>query len=129
MAFKSVWLMKAIHLPSGDQAGERSGPGLLVICVRCAPLSVLLAATMVLSGDHSKSSTPWGVSVRWVASPPRRLRSQTWVLPLFREERKARYLPSGLQRGCEEETPSAVMEMGSPPWVETIQRRCSFLSS
>src|SRR2546430_10799465 len=49
MAFMSISLMKAIHLPSGDQAGERSGPGLVVICVRCAPLSVLLAATTQMS--------------------------------------------------------------------------------
>src|SRR5437667_9827956 len=76
----------------------------------------------VLSGDHSKSSTPWGVAVRWVASPPRRLRSQTWVLPLFGVEKKARYLPSGPQRGCEEETPSAVIETGSATWVGTIHR-------
>src|ERR1700730_15677841 len=82
-----------------------------------------------VSGDHSKSLTPWTVSVRRTASPPRRLSNHTWLLPALREERNARYLPSGLQRGCEEETPSAVMGTGSPPWVETIQSRCSFLSS
>src|SRR5229473_42717 len=57
----------------------------------------------VLSGDHAKSSTSCGVSVRCWASPPERSRSQTCVLPSLRAERKARYLPSGLQRGCEEE--------------------------
>src|SRR5260370_5377923 len=83
----------------------------------------------VLSGDHSKSLTPWAVSVRRTASPPRRFRSHTWLLPALREERNARYLPSGLQRGCEEETPSAVMGRGSPPRVETVQTCCSLLSS
>src|SRR3984893_7286685 len=39
----------AIHLPSGDQAGERSSPGLLVTCVTCAPLSVLSAETTQMS--------------------------------------------------------------------------------
>src|SRR5260370_42245210 len=69
----------------------------------------------VLSGDHSKSLTPWAVSVRRTASPPSRFRSHTWFLPALREERNARYLPSGLQRGCEEEPPSAVVGGGSPP--------------
>src|SRR4030081_1898657 len=53
----------------------------------------------VLSGDHAKSSTSCGVSVTCWASPPDRLRSQICVLPSLRAERKARYLPSGLQRG------------------------------
>src|SRR5712692_9299632 len=88
-----------------------------------------ISTRRVLSGDHSKSLTPWAVSVRRNPSPPRRFSSHTWLLPALREERKARYLPSGLQRGCEEEIPSAVMGIASPPWVETIQRRCSFLSS
>src|SRR5260370_10681819 len=83
----------------------------------------------VLSVDQSKSLTPWAVSVGRTASPPSRFRSHTWLLPAFREERNARYLPSGLQRGCEEETLSAVMGRGSPPWGETIQRRCSIFSS
>src|SRR5260370_12287140 len=82
----------------------------------------------VLSGDHSKSLTPSATSVSFCASPPRRSRSQTWFLPALRAERKERYLPSGLQRGCEEETPSTVMGRGSPPLAETTQRRCSFLS-
>src|SRR6267378_2320897 len=49
MALASVWLVKAIHLPSGDQAGARSVPGLVVTWVRCAPLSVLSAATVQMS--------------------------------------------------------------------------------
>src|SRR5882672_11149325 len=53
----------------------------------------------VLSGDHAKSSTSCGVSVTCWASPPDRLSSQICVLPSLRAERKARYLPSGLQRG------------------------------
>src|SRR6267143_1351753 len=46
MALRSISVTKAIHLPSGDQAGERSGPGLVVTWVRCAPLSVLSAAVI-----------------------------------------------------------------------------------
>src|SRR6266850_1226760 len=49
MALASVWLVKAIHLPSGDQAGARSVPGLAVTWVRCAPLLVLSAATVQMS--------------------------------------------------------------------------------
>src|SRR5260370_18182350 len=71
----------------------------------------------VLSGDQTKSSTSWGVSVTRWASPPDRLSSHTWVLPSLRAERKARYLPLGLQRGCEEETPSAVIWMAAAPAV------------
>src|ERR1700731_3741441 len=62
----------------------------------------------VLSGDQAKSSISCGVLVSRWASPPARLRSQTSVLPSLRADRKARYLPSGLQRGWEDETPSAV---------------------
>src|SRR5579871_5594982 len=39
------------------------------------------------------------------------------------------YLPSGLQRGCPDETPSPVRGIGSPPLVEIIYRRVSLLSS
>src|SRR6201998_20148 len=67
------------------------------------------------SGDQAKSSTSCGVSVRRCASPPDRLSSQAWVLPSFRADRKARYLPSGLQRGWLDETFSAVIGTGSPP--------------
>src|SRR5258707_12367274 len=68
----------------------------------------------VLSGDHSKALTPWAVSVRRTASPPSRFRSHTWLLPAFREERNPRYLPSGLQRGGEDETVSPVRRRGLP---------------
>src|SRR5690242_13767973 len=77
----------------------------------------------VLSGDQAKSSTSWGVSVRRWASPPDRLSSQICVLPSLRAERKARYLPSGLQRGWEEEAPFLVMGMASPPEVGADQMR------
>src|SRR6266436_2905431 len=83
----------------------------------------------VLSGDHSKSLTPCATSVSFCASPPRRSSSHTWFLPALRADVNARYLPSGLQRGCAEESPSAVRGMASPPRLETIQRRCSLLSS
>ena len=56
------------------------------------------------SGDHAKSSTSCGVSVSFCASPPRRFSSHTCVFPSLRAERNARYLPSGLQRGCDEDT-------------------------
>ncbi len=65
----------------------------------------------------------------WMVSPPSRFNSHTWVLPPSREDVNARYFPSGLQRGCPEETPSAVIGSASPPCVETIQMRVSFLSS
>src|SRR5580704_14934097 len=58
-----------------------------------------------------------------------RLRSHTCVLPSSRLERKARYFPSGLQRGWDEDTFSAVMTMGSPPEDGAIQTRVSVLSS
>src|SRR5262249_41854126 len=80
------------------------------------------------SGAHSKVSTSWTVSVSFWASPPRRLRSQTWVLPSLRAERKAKYLPSGLQRGWDEETLSAERASASPPAAGTIQMRFSRLS-
>src|ERR1700751_5456318 len=83
----------------------------------------------LLSGDHSKVSTSWGVSVSRWASPPMRLSSQTWVLPSWRADRNARYLPSGLHRGLPEETPFAVSGTASPPANGTIQIRCSELSS
>src|SRR5262249_56847949 len=79
------------------------------------------------SGAHSKSSTSCAVSVSFCASPPKRFSSQTWCLPSLRVERKPRYLPSGLQRGWEEETPSAESAMPSPPDVAVIQLRCSCL--
>src|SRR5580692_391917 len=83
----------------------------------------------LLSGDHSKLSASWGVSVNRWASPPTRLSSQIWVLPSWRADRNARYLPSGLHRGLPEETPSAVSGTASPPANGTIQMRCSELSS
>src|SRR5271156_4643522 len=58
-----------------------------------------------------------------------RLSSHTCVFPSLRLERNARYCPSGLQRGCEDETFSAVITMGSPPLVVAIQMRVSVLSS
>src|SRR5580700_12127848 len=58
-----------------------------------------------------------------------RLSSHTCVLPSPRLERNARNFPSGLQRGCEEETFSAVITMASPPPVGAIQMRVSVLSS
>src|SRR6266567_8379715 len=76
MALTSVWLTKAIHLPSGDQAGERSAPRLVVICARCAPLSVLSAVTTQIS--------------------ELKLRSGSGVLRLLV---KSRDLPSGDQAG------------------------------
>src|SRR6266550_2388802 len=76
MALTSVWLTKAIHFPSGDQVGERSAPRLVVTCARCAPLSVLSAATTQMS--------------------ELKLRSGSGVLRLLV---KARDLPSGDQAG------------------------------
>src|SRR6266481_1690257 len=55
------------------------------------------------------------MSVRRTASPPSRFKSQTWLFPPLREEVNARYLPSGLQRGCPEELPSAVRGSTPPP--------------
>src|SRR5579871_1664810 len=52
-----------------------------------------------LSGDQAKSSTSCTVSVIFCASPPCRLRRYTCFLPSFRPDKKARYFPSGLQRG------------------------------
>src|SRR5689334_13155532 len=74
-----------------------------------------------LSGDQAKSWASCGVLVRRCASPPLRLSCQIWVLPSSRAERKARYFPSGLQRGWVEETPSAVSGTASPPANGTIQ--------
>src|SRR5450432_2609729 len=82
-----------------------------------------------LSGAQTKLSTSCGVSVRRWASPPRRLSNHTCVLPSLRSERNASDLPSGLQRGWEEEAPSEVMGAGSPPEEGTDQIRSSLLSS
>src|SRR5271169_135514 len=74
----SICATYVIHLPSGDQAGWLSAPGLVVICVRCAPLSVLSAATtqILVSRDASGSG-------------------------MLRLLVKASCLPSGDQAGCE----------------------------
>src|SRR5207237_9214713 len=69
------------------------------------------------------------ISVRRTASPPRRSSSHTCGLPPSRAERNDKYFPSGLQLGLPEETPSAVIAIASPPCVEIIHKRCSFLSS
>src|SRR5437762_3853667 len=87
-----------------------------------------MSTSRVLSGDHSKSSTPWTVSVRRTASPPRRSSSHTCGLPPSRAERNDKYFPSGLQLGLPEETPSAVIAIASPPCVEILHKRCSFRS-
>src|SRR5215471_15151350 len=86
------------------------------------------------SGDHSKSSTSWTVSVNRCASPPDRLSKYTWLFPSFpspsgRDEVNARYWPSGDHRGCSDDMPSAVSAIGSPTAAGTIQIRVSDLSS
>src|SRR5437016_13756598 len=86
MALTSVWLTKAIHCPSGDQVGERSAPRLVVTCLRCAPLSVLSAATTQMS--------------------ELKLRSGSGVLRLLV---KARDLPCGDQAGSLSSKSSDVM--------------------
>ena len=56
----------------------------------------------------------------WASPHPWICSSQTWVWLSPRSERKARYLPSGLQRGWEERG-------GSPPEAGPNQPRVSFL--
>src|SRR5690242_16194354 len=64
--------------------------------------SLTTSTRRVLSGDHAKSDTPPLTSVSLLASPPTRFINHTWpFLASWREERKARYLLSGLQRGVD----------------------------
>src|SRR5579862_4450719 len=58
-----------------------------------------------------------------------RFSSQTCVLPSPRFDRNARYFPSGLHRGWDDDCFSAVMTIASPPSEGTIQMRVSVLSS
>src|SRR5262249_45349080 len=90
--------------------------------------SRITSAKRLPSGDHSNECTLWSVLVSFCASPPIRFSSHTCVFPSLRSERNARYLPSGLQRGVDDDTPSAVMGMASPTLVGTIQICSSYLS-
>src|SRR6266403_4401397 len=85
MALASVWLVKAIHLPSGDQAGARSVPGLVVTWVRCTPLS---------SGEAPAERAT--LSAETVQMSVLKLRSGSGLLRLLE---KASDLPSGDQAG------------------------------
>src|SRR4030095_15923131 len=95
--------------------------------------SLTTSTSRVLSGDHSKSSTPPLLSVSFSASPPLRLSNQTCE-PFFfsssprRDVVNARYLPSGLHRGCDS---LSLLEVSCTVWVPsqlTIQTSVSRLS-
>src|SRR5882724_4146231 len=107
-------------------ASDRSGLLSLFVFAAASSSSVgsrSTSARRVESGDQTKSYTSCGVSVSFCASPPSRLSSQTWVLPSSRADRNASHLLSGLQRGWDELTPSAVNAMASPPVAAIIQVR------
>src|SRR5262245_4670182 len=83
----------------------------------------------LLSGDHAYSEMPPLTSVSLMASPPARFRSQICAfLEPWRDERNARYLPSGLHRG--DDSPSADDVTWTCCWPSqlTIQMSLSFLS-
>src|SRR5512146_698207 len=80
----------AVAGAAGGVASSASGSG-----------SPTTSAMRLESGDHSKPCRRPLTLVNCWASPPLRSSSHTW-LPLARpgrDEVKARYLPSGLQRG------------------------------
>src|SRR5262245_61359248 len=85
--------------------------------------SVTTRTSFLESGDQSKSSTPPLSAVIFSASPPVRGRSQTCETSLssLRLERKARYLPSGLQRGLDSDSLSVVRRTDSWPSQRVIQ--------
>src|SRR5262245_23962525 len=85
--------------------------------------SVTTRTSFFESGDQSKSSTPPFSEVIFSASPPVRGNSQTWEASLSssRLERKARYLPSGLQRGEDSDSLLVVRRVDSWPSQRVIQ--------
>src|SRR5580704_9117210 len=123
-----VDFLSSEEFSSGAEASLASAD-LCLAASRSSGLASLRSRTILWpSGDQAKSIRYGTRSVSRWASPPWRLRSQTWGLLPWRVEMKARDFPSGLQRGCSEVTPSAVIGSGSPPEAGIIQMRDSFLS-
>src|SRR5262245_40705043 len=85
--------------------------------------SVTTRTSFRLSGDQSKSSTPPFSELTFSASPPVRGSSHTWETSLSssRLERKARYFPSGLQRGEDSDSLLVVSRTDSWPSHRVIQ--------
>src|SRR3954468_12851691 len=77
--------------------------------------SETMRASRVESGDQAREETLDLKSVSFVASPPSRLRSQTWPFLPSRPERKASHLPSGLQRGLRSGFLLPVRRRAGPP--------------
>src|ERR1043166_1128687 len=77
-------------------------------------------ASFAPSGDHAIDETPVLTSVIASASPPRRSRRYTCVFLPSRDERNARYRPSGLQRGDVSGFLLLVSLIGAPPEVDTM---------
>src|SRR6266540_3482192 len=83
----------------------------------------------LLSGDHAYSDTPPLISVSFTASPPARFSSQICApFDPWRDERKARYFPSGLQRGDDSDSGVDVTWICCCPSQLTIHTSVSFLS-
>ena len=86
-------------------------------------------AKRLLSGDQAHSAIPPLMSVSFSASPPARSRSQTCPpFAFWRDELKARYLPSGLQRGRLSLSGLDVSRSDRVPSQRTIQTSESLLS-
>src|SRR5437762_6626206 len=83
----------------------------------------------LLSGDQAYSETPPLMSVSFTASPPARFSSQ--ICDPFepcRDDRNARYFPSGLQRGDDSDSGVDVSCICCWPSQLTIHTSLSFLS-
>src|ERR1051325_3351370 len=89
----------SLSAPAGSAALSLSLSLFLAASSSSSVGSRRISDNRVESGDQTKSSTSWEVSVSFCASPPRRFRSQTCVFPSSRADKKASHFPSGLQRG------------------------------
>src|SRR5687768_9541482 len=109
--------------PSGRFSASASGSGLR------GSGSFTTSAIWRESGDQANSDTLPLTSVILTASPPARFISHTCArLEPCRDERNARYFPSGLQRGADSPAGVEVTWICSRPSQLTIQISVSFLS-
>src|SRR5574338_1446881 len=91
--------------------------------------SLTIMAIRLPSGDQVYSSTLPLTAVTLIASPPARFISQIWApFVSCRDDRNARYFPSGLQRGVDSLSAVEVTWTCCCPSQLTIQTSLSFLS-
>src|SRR5215831_16137896 len=85
--------------------------------------TLAMIASVLPSGDRTKSDTPVAKLVICLASPPAKARRKTCGLSSTRELRKYRKRPSADQRGVPFDPCSTKVSCwGSPPEVGTLQR-------